>query len=218
MEVRQSIHSDHAKQLDTDGLRREFLVETIFDADQYTMVYSHIDRIIVGGVMPVQKTVTIGAEVGKQLGVSYFLERRELGIINIGGPGTITIDGECFEIGHREALYVGKGARDIVFASVNTNQPAKFFTTAHRHIPPIQPKRSRLPMHHHKRWAIQKPATAAPSINIWFQMYYKPVSYQWGSPSWLKATCGTPCHATPMNAAWKSISTSTWTMTPVFST
>lgn len=127
MEVRQSIHSDHAKQLDTEGLRREFLVETIFDADQYTMVYSHIDRIIVGGVMPVQKNVTIGTEVGKQLGVSYFLERRELGVINIGGPGTITVDGECYEIGHREALYVGKGARDILFASVNASQPAKFY-------------------------------------------------------------------------------------------
>lgn len=127
MEVRQSIHSDHAKQLDTEGLRREFLVETIFDADQYTMVYSHIDRIIVGGVMPVQKNVTIGTEVGKQLGVSYFLERRELGVINIGGPGTITVDGECYEIGHREALYVGKGARDILFTSVNASQPAKFY-------------------------------------------------------------------------------------------
>ncbi|MEB7888717.1 5-dehydro-4-deoxy-D-glucuronate isomerase [Hafnia alvei] len=127
MEVRQSIHSDHAKQLDTEGLRREFLVETIFDADQYTMVYSHIDRIIVGGVMPVQKNVTIGTEVGKQLGVSYFLERRELGVINIGGPGTITVDGECYEIGHREALYVGKGVRDILFTSVNASQPAKFY-------------------------------------------------------------------------------------------
>lgn len=79
MDVRQSIHSDHAKTLDTAGLRREFLIETIFVADEYTMTYSHIDRIIVGGVMPVNRTVAVGSEVGKQLGVSYFLERRELG-------------------------------------------------------------------------------------------------------------------------------------------
>lgn len=111
MEVRQSIHSDHAKQLDTAGLRREFLIDTVFDADRYTMVYSHIDRIIVGGIMPVTQSVSIGNEVGKQLGVGYFLERRELGVINIGGPGTIDVDGKCYEIGPREALYVGGSPR-----------------------------------------------------------------------------------------------------------
>lgn len=86
-------------------------MEKVFEADTYTMVYSHIDRIIVGGIMPVGKTVAVGGEVGKQLGVSYFLERRELGTINIGGPGTITVDGQCYEIGHRDALYVGKGRK-----------------------------------------------------------------------------------------------------------
>lgn len=127
MDVRQSIHSDHAKTLDTTGLRTEFLVETIFTADQYTMTYSHIDRIIVGGVMPVTRPVSIGEEVGKQLGVSYFLERRELGVINIGGPGTITVDGTCYEIGHRDALYVGKGAKEVAFASVDAAKPARFY-------------------------------------------------------------------------------------------
>ena len=123
MDVRQSIHSAHAKTLDTQGLRNEFLVEKVFVADEYTMVYSHIDRIIVGGIMPVTKTVSVGGEVGKQLGVSYFLERRELGVINIGGAGTITVDGQCYEIGHRDALYVGKGAKEVVFASIDTATP-----------------------------------------------------------------------------------------------
>ena len=91
------------------------------------MVYSHIDRIIVGGIMPVTKTVSVGGEVGKQLGVSYFLKRRELGVINIGGAGTITVDGQCYEIGHRDALYVGKGAKEVVFASIDTATPAKFY-------------------------------------------------------------------------------------------
>lgn len=127
MEVRQSIHSDHAKQLDTDGLRRQFLIENIFAADNYTMTYSHIDRIMVGGIKPVTKTVTIGSEVGKQLGVGYFLERRELGVINIGGPGVILVDGLAYEIGFQEALYVGKGARDIHFSSVDAAKPAKFY-------------------------------------------------------------------------------------------
>ncbi|WP_114195255.1 5-dehydro-4-deoxy-D-glucuronate isomerase [Edaphovirga cremea] len=127
MDIRQSIHSDHAKTLDTAGLRKEFLIETIFSADEYTMTYSHIDRIIVGGVMPVTRTVSVGGEVGKQLGVSYFLERRELGVINIGGTGTITVDGTCFEIGHRHGLYVGKGAKEVVFASNDPQNPARFY-------------------------------------------------------------------------------------------
>jgi len=127
MQVRQSIHSDHARQLDTDALRREFLIEKIFDADNYTMTYSHIDRIIVGGVMPVAKSVTVGREVGKQLGVSSFLERRELGVINIGGPGVIEVDGKSWEIGNQQALYVGMGAQSVVFSSIDTSKPAKFY-------------------------------------------------------------------------------------------
>ncbi|WP_145526126.1 5-dehydro-4-deoxy-D-glucuronate isomerase [Yersinia rohdei] len=127
MQVRQSIHSEHAKQLDTAGLRREFLIENIFVADEYTMTYSHIDRIIVGGILPVTRTVSIGDEVGKQLGVSYFLERRELGVINIGGPGQISVDGQKYEIGNEEALYVGKGAKDVQFSSLEGSTPAKFY-------------------------------------------------------------------------------------------
>lgn len=138
MEVRQSIHSDHAKQLDTAGLRREFLIETIFEADRYTMVYSHIDRIIVGGIMPLTQSVTIGDEVGKQLGVDYFLARRELGVINIGGPGRILVDEQTYEVGTREALYVGKGARTLTFSSLDSAHPAKFYyncAPAHTHHP-----------------------------------------------------------------------------------
>lgn len=127
MDVRQSIHSEHAKQLDTDALRREFLIEKIFEADQYTLTYSHIDRIIIGGVMPVATSVAFGNEMGKQLGVSYFLERRELGVINIGGPGTIEVDSKVWEIGSEEALYVGKGAQHLVFRSNDASRPAKFY-------------------------------------------------------------------------------------------
>ncbi|AGB82238.1 4-deoxy-L-threo-5-hexosulose-uronate ketol-isomerase [Serratia rubidaea] len=127
MDVRQSIHSDHAKQLDTAGLRREFLIEKIFEDDRYTMTYSHIDRIIIGGIQPRLRSVTIGDEVGKQLGVGYFLERREMGIINIGGAGLIEADGQRYEIGTEEALYIGQGARQLTFSSVDAERPAKFY-------------------------------------------------------------------------------------------
>ena len=127
MQIRQSIHSDHAKQLDTQGLRREFLVEEIFTADKLTMTYSHIDRIVFGGMMPINTALSFSDELGKTFGVSYFLERRELGLINIGGPGVVTVDGTTFEVGNAEALYVGMGARELSFTSVSSEQPAKFY-------------------------------------------------------------------------------------------
>lgn len=116
------------------------MVEKVFVADEYTMVYSHIDRIIVGGIMPVTKTVSVGGEVGKQLGVSYFLERRELGVINIGGAGTIAVDGQCYEIGHRDALYVGKGAKEVVLPVLIPPLRRSFITIAHPRIRRIPPK------------------------------------------------------------------------------
>lgn len=127
MQTRQSIHSDHAKQLDTQGLRREFLVEEIFTPDQLTMTYSHIDRIVFGGLMPVDAPLTFSDELGKAFGVTYFLERRELGLINIGGPGVVIVDGTTYEVANAEALYVGQGARELSFASVSAAQPAKFY-------------------------------------------------------------------------------------------
>lgn len=127
MDIRQSIHSDHAKLLDTAGLRKEFLIKKIFVADEYTMVYSHIDRIVVGGIMPVTKTVSIGDEVGKQFGVNYFLERRELGAINIGGDATVTVDGVTYQVGNNEAIYIAKGSKHVEFASVDPKHPAKLY-------------------------------------------------------------------------------------------
>ncbi len=116
MDVRQSVHSEHAKTLDTTELRKKFLIEQIFTPNQYTMVYSHIDRIVVGGIMPVDGEITFDDGIGKQFGVNYFLERRELGLINIGGPANIVIDGKSYAVGNEEALYVGKGVEstDVV--------------------------------------------------------------------------------------------------------
>lgn len=126
MEIRQGIHSQHAKTLDTEGLRNEFLVERIFEAGGYTMTYSHIDRILFGGVMPLDIPVQFG-DVSKQFGVEYLLERREMGVINLGEAGRITIDGETFFIGYQEALYIGKESRSVIFESNEADKPAKFY-------------------------------------------------------------------------------------------
>lgn len=125
MEIRQPIHSDHAKQLDTAGLREQFLIEDMFQEGQINLTYSHIDRIIVGGVVPT--TAAVPFEGGKEIGVDFFLQRRELGVINIGEAGSVIVDGVTYEIAAREALYVGKGAQEIQFLSDSAEQPARFY-------------------------------------------------------------------------------------------
>ena len=138
MDVRQPIHSDHVRTLDTAGLRRHFLVERLFAPDEMPLTYSQIDRIIVGGAMPVKRELAFGPDLAKQFAVGSFLERRELGAVNIGGPGSITVDGTRHDIGTREALYVGAGAKDVRFASADAARPAKFYLNsapAHRTCP-----------------------------------------------------------------------------------
>ncbi|HIF9216556.1 TPA: 5-dehydro-4-deoxy-D-glucuronate isomerase [Photobacterium damselae] len=125
MEIRQPIHSAHAKQLDTAGLREQFLIEDLFQAGQINLTYSHIDRIIVGAAVPTETAIAF--EGGKEIGVDFFLQRRELGVINIGEPGLVVVDGQTYEIGAREAIYVGMGAQDIRFESVSAEQPARFY-------------------------------------------------------------------------------------------
>jgi len=127
MEIRQPVHSDHARSLDTEGLRGHFLVENLFKADEATLTYSQIDRIIVGGIMPVTRPVSFAPELGRHTGTDFFLQRRELGLINIGGAARVSVDGKVFEIGPREALYVGQGARALDFVSVDAAAPAKLY-------------------------------------------------------------------------------------------
>ena len=125
MQVRQSIPSDYAKIFDTGQLREQFLVETIFLDGEITMTYSHIDRIIVGGIVPIEAPLGLVDDYGAKLGVAYFLERRELGVVNIGGPGTVTVDGEDTQLDREEALYVGMGARAGLVCERRCEEPGK---------------------------------------------------------------------------------------------
>ena len=138
MDIRQPVHSEHARTLDTEGLRRHFLVESIFVPEQATLTYSQIDRIIVGGIHPVKETVRFAPELGKHTGTDFFLQRRELGLINIGGGAIVTADDKTYEVGPREALYIGQGAKDLSFRSIDPAQPAKLYfncAPAHCHYP-----------------------------------------------------------------------------------
>jgi len=125
MDNRFAISPNEAKQMDTAALRKAFLIDKIFEADTATFTLSHYDRYIAGGVMPVSKTVELPNP--EKLKAQYFLERREMGIINVGGKGTITADGQTFELDYKEALYIGKGAQKVTFASADKSKPAKFY-------------------------------------------------------------------------------------------
>jgi 4-deoxy-L-threo-5-hexosulose-uronate ketol-isomerase len=134
MQIRQPIHSEHARTLDTTGLRRQFLVEDLFQPEQATLTYSQIDRIIVGGIHPVREAVRFSTELGKHTGTDFFLQRRELGLINIGGDAVVLADGREIPVGAREALYLGQGTRELAFRSVDSARPAKlYFNSAPAH-------------------------------------------------------------------------------------
>ncbi|PWX08097.1 5-dehydro-4-deoxy-D-glucuronate isomerase [Clostridium perfringens] len=117
-----------SKRYDTEELRENYLVEDIFKDDQIELVYSHVDRIIFGGIKPVYKELKL--EAGKEMGVDYFLERRELGIINIGGKAIVTIDGTEYELKEKDGLYVGKGNKEVSFKSVNPEESAKLYVNS----------------------------------------------------------------------------------------
>lgn len=125
MEVRQAIHPDHAALLDTEDLREQFLVEDLFTGDTPKLVYTFYDRLIVGGVKPAGPTeLDIDPAV---IGAEYLLERREMGVINIGGPGSIIVEGNKVGMNPRDGLYVGKGNKNLVFDSDDPANPARYY-------------------------------------------------------------------------------------------
>lgn len=139
MKILYAHHPEDVKTYTTDKLREEFLMEKVFGEDEITLTYSHVDRIIYGGAMPVSKALSLDA--GKELAAKYFLERRELGVINVGGDGTITCDGEVYEIKQKEGIYIGRGTKEVVFASKDSSSPAKFYLNscpAHTSYPTVK--------------------------------------------------------------------------------
>ncbi len=136
VELRYASHPLDFKGYDTEKIRREFLIEKVFLKDEISLVYSLYDRYMVGGAMPVKKVLAL--ETADDLKSTYFLERREMGIINVGGPAVIETTEKVFKIGHKEALYLGKETKNVVFKSANPKQPAKLYinsATAHHKYP-----------------------------------------------------------------------------------
>ena len=131
-ELRYAAHPEDARHYDTARLRRDFLIEKLFVPDEVNMVYSMYDRMVVGGAMPVNEPLLL--EAIDPLKAPFFPTRREVGIYNVGGSGIVYVGDEVFELGYKEALYIGRGDREVRFTSSDPSSPAKFYfnsTTAH---------------------------------------------------------------------------------------
>ncbi|MFD2611700.1 5-dehydro-4-deoxy-D-glucuronate isomerase [Paenibacillus gansuensis] len=140
MQNRYASHPKEVKAFDTARLREEFLLETLFAEDELTLYYTHVDRFIIGGALPVKGNVKLAADAAS-IGAATFLERREIGIINVGGQGTVTVDGEAYPMDTKDCLYIGRGARDVLFSSSDSSEPAKFYfnsTPAHTSYPTVK--------------------------------------------------------------------------------
>ena len=138
MELRTASSPKDVKHYDTTRLREEFLIDTLFAPDEVRLVYSHIDRIITGSAVPVAGTLVLAD--GSALHTAHFLDRRELGVINIGGAGTVTVDGKTYALRNRDGLYVGMGVGEVRFESADAKTPAKFYLNsapAHRVCPTV---------------------------------------------------------------------------------
>lgn len=129
MDIRYSCNQRDFKRYTTEETRNEFLIENLFQPDTVRPVYSHVDRMVTIGIMPVNEVVSIdkGIDVWANFGTQYFLERREIGMFNVGGEGTVTVDGTVYELGYKDCLYITKGAKEVFFQSKDALKPAKFY-------------------------------------------------------------------------------------------
>lgn len=137
MDIRYSANPQDVKRYTTEELRREFLIESLFRPGELTAVYSHVDRMVTMGCMPAGAPVSIeqGIDVWASFGTHFFLERREAGLFNLGGPGRVTVDGTVYPMGYKDCLYITRGAKEVLFSSDDPAAPAKFYIVsapAHR--------------------------------------------------------------------------------------
>ena len=137
MDIRYSCNQRDFRRYTTEETRKEFLIENLFLPDQVMATYSHVDRMVTLGIMPVQERLPLdkGIDIWKNFGTEYFLERRECGMFNVGGPGKVTADGREYPLNYRDCLYLTRGSREVFFESADPARPAKFYLVsapAHR--------------------------------------------------------------------------------------
>ena len=129
MDIRYSAHPADVARYTTQELRDEFLIQNLYKAETVTAVYSHVDRMVVLGIMPVGEAVAIdkGLDIPKNFGTTFFLERREAGVFNLGGAGVCTVDGKAYPMGKKDCIYITQGTREVTFKSDDKSNPARFY-------------------------------------------------------------------------------------------
>ena len=129
MDIRYSCNQRDFKRYTTEETRREFLIEKLFEPDQVLATYSHVDRMVTVGIMPVQEKVPLdkGIDIWHNFGTTYFLERRECGMFNVGGPGRVYADDTVYDLGYKDCLYLTRGVKEVYFESCDPAAPAKFY-------------------------------------------------------------------------------------------
>ena len=126
--VQTAVHPDDFKHYDTEKIRDRFVMKKVMEKDKINLTYTMYDRLVYGGAMPVEKELTL--EPFDELKAEHFLDRRELGVINVGGPGVVTVDGSEYALEFKEALYVGCGKKTVAFKSLDKSNPAKFYVNS----------------------------------------------------------------------------------------
>ncbi len=129
MKILQMADKVRYQRMTTEELRETFLIRDMFEPGRIGMVYVDLDRTVIGGAVPTGTPLKL--ETAPELRADYFLERREIGIFNIGSTGTVSVDGEMHQVGHLDCLYVGRGKKDVVFASDNASAPAEFYLVSY---------------------------------------------------------------------------------------
>jgi len=173
--------------MNTEELRENFLMESLFEEGQAHFVYSHYDRMVSGGIIPTTAAISLGNF--DELRSEYFLQRREMGVINTGGPGTISVDGETFQVDKLSCLYISKGKKDVQFTSADSKNPAKFFSfsaPAHMEYPT---------MLYTKEQAA--PFTLGSNETSNLRTIYKYIHGDGVSQYYHQAVCGIPCQHIP---------------------
>ena len=181
MDIRYSCNQRDFKRYTTEETRNEMLITGLYKADEMVAVYSHVDRMVTLGCMPVHEEVSIdkGIDVWANFGTHYFLERREIGIFNIGdGAGTVTADGKEYHLNYKDCLYLTKGNQKVTFKSDDPEHPAKFYMVsapAHCSYENKLITMSRLP----RPLAASRPATSARSTSSSIPACSRPASCPW---------------------------------------
>lgn len=129
LEIRPAVSRNEYERMNTGELRKAFLVDDLFKPGETRLIYWEIDRTVLGSVVPMAEPITLDS--AQELAADYFCQRRELGVINIGGPGSVSVDGVAHPLGTLDGLYIGRGSRDVVFSSDGTKEPARYFLVSH---------------------------------------------------------------------------------------